>query len=178
MIDVVTLSGSPSPTARASRLLDTVQERLIQQGLRVSSISIRDLSAEDLVNGNFASPELKRIQETVEQAKAVVISTPVYKASYTGVLKALLDLLPQYAFEGKTILPIAVGGTLNHLLSIDYAMKPLFSVMGATQILKGVYILSSQITFDDQGILSLDTEVEERLQSALTELQQVIRSPA
>jgi FMN reductase len=175
MIDVVTLSGSPSPTARASRLLDTVQEQLVEQGLTVGAVSIRDLSAEDLVNGNFASPELKRIQEIVEQAKALVISTPVYKASYTGVLKALLDLLPQYAFEGKTILPMAVGGTLNHLLCIDYAMKPLFSVMGATQILKGVYILSTQMTFDDQGILILEEDINNRLRSALSELQQIVR---
>jgi FMN reductase len=128
-----------------------------------------------LIYSNFESPKLKELQLLIKQAKAVIISTPVYNSSYTGALKALLDLMPQYAFAGKTILPIATGGSINHLLSIDYAMKPLFSTMGATHILRGVYVVSSQIQFNEQGHIQLDNEIEERMQVSIQELVSVIK---
>lgn len=170
MHEIVTISGSPSPSSRSSAILDYAKELSAKHGLGAASITVRDLSPEDLVYGNFESLELKKLQLLIEQAQAVIISTPVYKSSYTGVLKALLDLMPQYAFAGKTILPIVTGGTINHLLSIDYAIKPLFSAMGATHILRGVYIVSSQIQFDEQGHIQLDNEIEERLQASIQEL--------
>lgn len=140
-----------------------------------ASITVRDLPPEELIYSNFKSSQLVKLRLLVEQAKAVIISTPVYNSSYTGALKALLDLMPQSAFARKTILPIATGGTISHLLSIDYTMKPLFSAMGATHILKGVYIVSSQIQFDEQGQIQLDSEIEERLQASIQELISTVK---
>ena len=45
------------------------------------------------------------------------MATPIYKASYSGVLKAFLDLLPQFAFGGKVVLPLLTGGTAAHVLA-------------------------------------------------------------
>lgn len=175
MSDIVTIAGAPSASSRASRLLTHIQGQLEQKGLSVSPITVTDLPAEDLVKGNFESPQLAQITQTVEGCKGVIISTPVYKASYTGVLKALLDLLPQYAFAGKAILPIAVGGTLNHLLAIDFSMKPLLTIMGATTVLRGVYIVSSQIQTSESGQITLEEEIETRLTESLAELVTVLQ---
>jgi FMN reductase len=49
-------------------------------------------------------------------------------------LKTYLDLLPQKALVGKRIVPIAIGGSLGHLLAIENALKPVLSVLGATEI--------------------------------------------
>ncbi len=57
----------------------------------------------------------------------MVIGTPVYKAAYSGLLKSLLDLLPQYALAGKTVLPLATGGSTAHVLAIDYALRPVLA---------------------------------------------------
>ncbi|MGL5831673.1 MAG: NADPH-dependent FMN reductase [Waterburya sp.] len=175
MYDIVTISGSPSLSSRSCAILDYIKQLSSKHELKIASISVRDLPTEDLVYGNFESLELKKIQLLIEQAKTVIISTPVYKSSYTGVLKALLDLMPQYAFAEKTILPIAIGGTINHLLSIDYSIKPLLSAMGATHILRGIYIVNSQIQFDDRGEIQLDIEVEERLQTSLKQLLSTVK---
>ena len=83
--------------------------------------------------------------------------------------------MPQYAFAKKTILPIAIGGTINHLLSIDYSIKPLLSVMGATHILRGLYIVNSQIQFDEQGEIQLDLDIQERLDTSLQELFGIVK---
>ncbi|MEY2831126.1 MAG: hypothetical protein RLZZ574_384 [Cyanobacteriota bacterium] len=175
MSDIVTISGSPFPSSRSLAILDYVQQLSNKHELNITSISVRDLPPEDLVYGNFESLELKKIQRHIEQAKAIIISTPVYKSTYSGVLKTLLDLMPQYAFAKKTILPIAIGGTINHLLSIDYSIKPLLSVMGATHILRGLYIVNSQIQFDDRGEIQLDLDIQERLNTSLQELFGIVK---
>ncbi|MEO1521571.1 MAG: NAD(P)H-dependent oxidoreductase, partial [Cyanobacteria bacterium J06633_2] len=82
---------------------------------------------------------------------------------------ALLDLLPQYAFTGKVMMPIATGGTITHLLSLEYSMKPLFAVLGATQIQRGVFIVDSQMQRLENGEILLDEDVEARLQESLME---------
>jgi FMN reductase len=175
MYEIVTISGSPSPFSRSSAVLNYAKELSAKYGLGVASISVCDLSPEVLIYCNYESPELKKLQLLIKYAKAVIISTPVYNSSYTGILKALLDLMPQYAFAEKIILPIAVGGTINHLLSIDYALKPLLSAMGATHILRGVYIVRAQMQFNDRGQLQLDVEIEERLQASIEEMVSTLK---
>lgn len=170
MHEIVTISGSPFPVSRSSAILKYVEELCANHGWEPASITVRDLPPEELIYSNFESLQLQKLKLLVEQAKAVIICTPVYNSSYTGALKALLDLLPECAFARKTILPIATGGTISHLLSIDYVMKPLFSAMGATHILRGVYVVSSQIQFDEQGDIQLDSEIEKRLQTSIQEL--------
>jgi FMN reductase len=173
---IVAIAGSPSTTSRSSAVLDYAKAVLEANNAEVHSVTVRDVPAEDLVAGNFESVALKQIQLVIEQADAVVVGTPVYKATYTGVLKSLLDLMPQYALKNKIVLPIATGGTIAHLLSLDYAIKPLFSVMGATQILQGVYILDPQIQRTDTGSIQLTDEIEGRLKDALSELLAALQS--
>ena len=174
MAQVVAISGSPAEKSRSSAVLDYAKSLLIAKGHTVVDMTIRDLPADDLLYGNFRSPALAGLHQTLDQSQGVIIATPVYKASYPGGLKALLDLMPQYGLAGKIVLPIATGGSLNHLLAIDYAMKPLFSVMGATHILRGVYILSEQVKFDDNGTMTLESDIDERLTSAVNELASTI----
>jgi FMN reductase len=174
MPNILLLSGSPSASSRSEAVLHHAAGILPSPGLTTQFVSVRDLPPEDLVLAKFDSPQLKQIQGKVAQAAGIIISAPVYKASYPGVFKALLDLLDQDALTDKVILPIATGGTLAHLLAIDFAMKPVLAVMGASHILKGVYILSSQIQFDDGGKLLLETEIEERLQAGIQALVQAL----
>lgn len=170
MAQIIFFSGSPTPKSRTTAVLDYAKTVLEGAGVSTVIKTIQDVPAEDLLYADFKSPELQDVQKSLDEATGVVICTPVYKASYPGGLKAMLDLMPQYGLAGKIVLPIATGGTLNHLLAIDYAMKPLFSVMGATDILRGVFILSSQIQFDEAGHIQLDSELKERLDESLKEL--------
>ncbi|GAA3495112.1 hypothetical protein GCM10019016_022120 [Streptomyces prasinosporus] len=62
------------------------------------------------MHADFHHPAIVETTALFRQADGVVIGTPVYKAAYSGLLTALLDLLPQYALTGKTVLPLATGG--------------------------------------------------------------------
>jgi FMN reductase len=109
----------------------------------------------------------------VEKADAIIVASPVYKASYTGVLKTYLDLLPQKGLAQKIILPLFIGGSIAHLLTIDYALKPVLSVLGARTILAGVYVVDSLVKRNEQGQVELATEVKQRLDDSLQELLEV-----
>lgn len=172
---ILAIAGSPSHPSRTSGVLEYAKQTLEQENLIVDLVTVREISAEALLFAQFDHPDIQRIASLVEQADAVIIATPVYKAAYTGVLKALLDLLPQNAFANKPILAIATGGTLAHLLIIDYALKPVLSALGARHIQAGVYVVDTQIQKLPNGEFALEPEVKQRLENAVHELITIVR---
>lgn len=169
MPTILLIAGSPTAPSRSALLLDHAAARLKLQGLDVIQVSVRDFPAEDLVQAKFDSPAFAAFKSQVESAAGIIVATPIYKASYTGVLKALLDILPQSALRGKTLLPIATGGSPAHLLAIDYAIKPLLAVLGASDIQQGVYVVDSQFQYTADGF-TLDAELQHRLDDSIDRL--------
>ena len=155
MATVLSVSGSPSATSRTARLLRLLDDRLRAQGHEVIPLDVRTLPAEALLHADFAHPAIVEATQLFERAEGVVIGTPVYKAAYSGALKALLDLLPQYALAGKTVLPLATGGTTAHVLAIDYARRPVLTSMGPAHITPGWFTLDKDITAGDDGTLTV-----------------------
>ncbi|MEV0795099.1 NADPH-dependent FMN reductase [Kribbella sp. NPDC050459] len=156
MATIATISSSPSLSSRTDAVLEHVTKRLISHGHTVTPIVLRDLPAEPLLRGQADDPAIAVAAAILEAADAVVVTTPVYKAAYSGLLKVFLDLLPQYALKGKTVLPLATGGTPAHVLVIDYALRPVLTSLGAGAIGQGWFVLSSHIQLYDGGGLLLD----------------------
>ncbi|MNI83544.1 FMN reductase (NADPH) [compost metagenome] len=86
------------------------------------------------------------------------------------MLKTFLDLIPEKGLAGKIILPLFIGGSLAHLLSIDYSLKPVLSVLGARHILGGVYTVDSQVARTEQGGFQIAEELISRLEENVKEL--------
>lgn len=178
MPQVIAISGSPSPTSKSARLLQLAVDELQARDIRTESFSVRDVPAEDLFHGRFDCPAVQRLAARIAKADGVVIASPIYKASYPGVLKALLDLLPQKALQGKTVLPLATGGSAAHLLAIDYAFKPVFGALGATHLLAGVYVTDAEFAsaaIASEDGLQLPDELCRRLHDGVTGLIDAIR---
>ncbi|MFE6281183.1 NADPH-dependent FMN reductase [Streptomyces sp. NPDC057877] len=155
MATVLSVSGSPSATSRTARLLRHLDVRLAAQGHEVIPLDVRTLPSEPLLHADFGHPAIARATALFERADGIVIGTPVYKAAYSGLLKSLLDLLPQYALVGKTVLPLATGGTTAHVLAIDYALRPVLNSMGPAHITPGWFTLDKDITVGEDGSLTL-----------------------
>ncbi|MBT2730404.1 NADPH-dependent FMN reductase [Bacillus sp. ISL-75] len=170
MKKVVIISGSPSRFSRLNGVLDYVHTVLEQRVLQVQTIQVCQFPAEDLLHARFDSNEIQKANLLVEQAEAIIIATPVYKASFSGILKAYLDLLPQEVFVNKVILPIAIGGTAVHLLMLEYALKPVLSILGATIIGKGVFIQDTQVGLNEYGKTEIAQEINNRLDHSLNQL--------
>jgi FMN reductase len=167
MFDVLTIAGSPSSPSRSAAVLAYARRFLEKHGLVTDALSVRDLDAAELLTARFEGPSIRNGVALVQQARAVIIATPVYKAAYSGVLKAFLDLLPQDGLANKIVLPIATGGSASHLLAIDYTLKPVLSALGAQHVLKGLYIQDAQLQQNNGELIALDAEIEHRLQITL-----------
>jgi FMN reductase len=175
MSKVVIISGTPAKVSRLNGVTEYAVKELVEAGASVEWIHVADLPAEDLIRARFDSPSIMQANALVEQADAVIIASPVYKASYTGVLKTYLDLLPQKGLSGKIVLPLFIGGSIAHLLAVDYALKPVLSVLGAQHLLGGVYAVDNWVTRNEQGGYDLSVELAVRLEQAIKELVEEIQ---
>jgi FMN reductase len=79
------------------------------------------------------------------------------------VLKVFLDLLPQTALKEKHVLPLATGGSPNHMLALDYALRPVLQSLGAAHILPGIYVTDSQVVVLPEGGYQIHADIAERL---------------
>jgi FMN reductase len=117
----------------ADRLTEAVVQALPTTDVVVEVIEVREI-AHDLTNNvltGFASPDLQVRLDALVEADAVIVSTPIYSASYSGLFKMLVDVLPKDSLRGKPVLLGATGGTARHSLAIDHALRPLFAYLGA-----------------------------------------------
>ncbi|WP_407548698.1 NADPH-dependent FMN reductase [Streptomyces sp. Pv4-95] len=167
MSTVLSVSGSPSATSRTARLLRHLDARLTAEGHRVVPLDVRTLPAEALLGADFGHPAIVEATELFAQADGIIVGTPVYKAAYSGLLKSLLDLLPQYALRDKTVLPLATGGSTAHVLAIDYALRPVLSSMGAGHIVQGWFVLDRHLAVREDGSLTVDPAAQEGLHQVL-----------
>lgn len=82
---------------------------------------------------------VERELTAVEQADVLVVATPVYRGSYTGLFKHFFDFIHQDALIDKPVLLAATGGSQRHALIIDHQLRPLFSFFQARTLPLGIY---------------------------------------
>ncbi|GGS54309.1 FMN reductase [Streptomyces griseoviridis] len=123
-------------------------------------IELRDLAvpiAHTFTSG-FPEGELAQAFESVAAADGLIVVTPVFSASYSGLFKSFFDALSVNepdALTGKPVLIAATGGTGRHSLVLDHALRPLFSYLKAIVVPTGVYAAS-----EDWGAEGLDGRIE------------------
>ncbi|MER7733147.1 NADPH-dependent FMN reductase [Streptomyces erythrochromogenes] len=178
MPKLLALTGSPSAHSRTDVVADLALRHLTRShpGFESARLAVRALPAADLLAARRGEPEIRRALDAVAEADGLIIATPVYKASYTGLLKAFLDLLPQDGLAGKTILPLATGGSLAHVLTIDYALRPVLSALGARHVTAGRFVLDSTVE-RGSGPDRLRPEAELDLLQAVDEFADALPTP-
>jgi FMN reductase len=167
---ILLLAGSPSTPSRSGRLLHHAGQKLAQLGHASRRLQVRDLPAEALLKADFKDKGIIAAAAEVAQAHALVIATPVYKAAYSGVLKAFLDLLPQDGLKGKLVLPLATGGSQSHMLALDYALRPVLSSLGARHVLPSIYATDAQVLWSEEHGLQLDADIAARIADGVERL--------
>ncbi|HWS51591.1 MAG TPA: FMN reductase [Microbacterium sp.] len=141
------LSNPSSTRMLADRLAaETVKSLAGQQvDARVDVIELRDY-AHDITNNlltGFAPPALESAINSVVSADALIVVTPIFSTSYSGLFKSFIDVLDPDSLTGKPVLIGANAGTARHSLAIDYAIRPLFAYLHAEPVSTGVFAASS-----------------------------------
>src|SRR5580700_10204595 len=88
----------------------------------------------------------------IASAAAVLIGAPVYRASFPGVLKNLLDIAPVEALQGKPVGIVAMGGSPHHYLAVDTQLRQVLGWFGALVAPTGVYLTG--VDFHDGALTS------------------------
>ncbi|GAA2775515.1 NADPH-dependent FMN reductase [Saccharopolyspora taberi] len=154
MSTALVISGSPSSTSKTERFADHVTRRLVADGTAAEHLRLRGLPAEPLLTADTSHPDIAAAVKAVIDADGIVLATPTYKAAYSGLLKVFLDLLPQFGFAGKAVLPLATGGTVAHVLALDYGLRPVVQSLGPRHVVQSLFLLSKHllVSGDDFGV--------------------------
>ena len=154
---------SPSSTRNlADQLAASVCRRFETAGEPVdaSVVEVREHAhaiADALLVG-FPSGDLADAIRRVEAADALVVVTPTFQGSYSGLFKSFADLLDPEAVRGTPVLLAATGGSERHSLVIEHALRPLFAYLGAVTVPTGVYGATSD--FGGAGAAALAGRIE------------------
>jgi FMN reductase len=169
---VIGLAGSLSATSRSTALVAYVLELLEKRGLAGELIQLSELPADALL-GRRHDPLVDGALQRVAEARLLVVGTPVYRASYTGQLKAFFDLLPRAALAGTSVGLIATGGIRDHALAIDHGLRPLVASLEGLSATHGVYATDADLETFPAG--PLPTVIDEQLHALADELQALSR---
>jgi len=165
-LNVVAVSGSlhsPSKTTALVReILAALQREL---SIDVHLIELSQVGRE--FSGALRRDELSAAAEAdlqrIEGADLLIVASPVYRASFTGLFKHVFDFVEQYSLVDKPVLLAATGGSDRHALILEHQFRPLFSFFQALTLPLGVYAKDSDFT--DYRVTN--AELSERIDQAI-----------
>ena len=116
----------------------------------------------------------RAIVDAVEAADVLVVGSPVYRASYTGALKHLFDIVDFRALQGRRVILAATGGSPLHGLMLEHQFRPLFGFFGTVTVPTTVYAIEADFT----GYTLSNPAVEARIERAVADLFELLPAKA
>ncbi len=151
------LVGNPRPNSRTA----TAARAVARHAARAADLP----PGQDLLDLSELSPllltpgpplDVQSALERVSGSDLLVVASPTYKATYTGLLKVFLDLLPSGGLEGVAAVPVLVMGSPAHTLAVDVHLRPLLLELGATVPAPGLALLQDTVPVDGGEAPRLD----------------------
>jgi FMN reductase len=143
-LQIVTIIGNPRPESRTHLLARTVAAELAQAAAK-ATVSEVDLAVLGPAVLDQSSPAAREAVDLVLASDLLVLSSPTYKATYSGLLKGFLDRFGNNSLAGKRAVPILLGGAPNHLLAVDVHFTPLLLELGASVPVRGLFVLEADV---------------------------------
>lgn len=161
----VAVSGSLHEPSKTTALLRALAEAVaLRAGAETSLVELTSIGP--ALAGALRRDQLPAAVEAtlreIEDADLLIVGTPVYRASFTGLFKHLFDFVDQYALVGKPVLLAATGGGEKHALILEHQLRPLFSFFQALTLPLGVY--ASDRDFD--GFVISSPQLQQRIEQA------------
>jgi len=143
-VSVAVVVGNPKPRSRMYEAAHIVAERLAGRPADLS-IDLAELGPALL---DWSDPGVAELVAAVQASDLVVVASPTYKATYTGLLKLFLDRFGAGSMTG-TAVPLMLGGHWKHALAADLLLKPVLVEIGATCPTAGLFLLDSEFEASD-----------------------------
>jgi FMN reductase len=139
-IDVVAVTGNPRAGSRTASLARHVAMEIAGRvaGLEHARLVELDLAA-------APEPDDEDRVAALRGATIAVIASPTYKATYTGLLKSLLDGVPHDGLAGVIAIPLMVAGDRVHALAVEVHLRPVLVELGAVTPTRGLFFEESSL---------------------------------
>lgn len=154
---VTAVSGSLRAPGTTSALLEGIITRVAaEQDVDAEVIELSALAVDiaAALTGAERTAGLERALDRLGGSNLVIVGTPIYRGSYTGLFKSFFDLVHQDALVGVPVILSAGGGNDQHSLAIDHELRPLFAFFRALTVPVGVYARSADYS---EGRISSDS---------------------
>ncbi|ENH97825.1 putative oxidoreductase [Gracilibacillus halophilus YIM-C55.5] len=163
--------GSKTKTAM-SQTIQTLQERYPDADVTLIDLAEYEIQFSDGRNYLDYPGDTKYVTETMMEADALIIGTPIFQASIPGTLKNLFDLLPVDAFRDKVVSMVVTAGSAKHYLIAEQQLKPILGYMKA-QVLQNYVFIEEQDFYrkeivNDDVFFRIERLVEETMVLAET----------
>lgn len=138
---VTAVSGSPNAPSRTTSIIHEITRRLGEKiEIDLHLIELSDIGKK-LGSASYDNipNTLRHHIDAIEQSDLLIVATPVYRASYTGLFKHLFDLVHHESLFDTPVLLAATGGSDRHALVIDHQLRPLFSFFQSLTLPIGIY---------------------------------------
>lgn len=136
----VVVVGNPKPMSRTRAAAELIAERLT--GVPPSAVvDVVDLGAGLL---GWGDPDVATAKKTVLEADSLIVASPTYKGTYTGLLKLFLDQFGQGELDGVTTFAVMLGGSYHHALAPELTLRPVLVEIGASCPAPSLYLIDSE----------------------------------
>lgn len=149
---VVAVVGNPKPMSRTRAAAELIAKKLTGAAPD-TVIDVVDLGAGLL---GWGDPKVAEAKQTVLDADVLIVASPTFKATYTGLLKLFLDQFGQGELGGKTTFPVMLGAAPSHALAPEFTLRPVLAEIGASCPAPSLYLLD----FEYETAPALDKWVE------------------
>jgi len=136
----VVVVGNPKPMSRTRAAAELIAERLTGRPA-TEVIDLVDLGPALL---GWGDPDVARAKEVVKSADSLVVASPTFKATYTGLLKLFLDQFGQGELGQLTTFPVMLGGSAAHTLAPELTLRPVLVEIGASCPAPSLYLVDSE----------------------------------
>jgi FMN reductase len=175
---LVIVVGAATPPGRLNQAMGYVAQSLavLRPGTVVDVVNLADADVE-MCDGRkleeYGASTQKAVG-TISAADAVLIASPIYRATYPGVLKNFLDQLPVDALMNKPVGIVSMGGSPHHYLAVDSHLRLVLAWFGALSMPTAVYLTGKDFT---EGKLSSETAEKDlrTLAEALVETAEALK---
>lgn len=136
--------GNPRAGSRTSKVATEVAEQ-VATSIGGTVGPLIDLAGHGPAVLDPDNPDVQADMVAVREVDVLVVASPTYKATYTGLLKAFLDRYGPPALNGVIAVPVMVGGAPDHAMAVEVHLRPLLVELGAVVPTRGLYVLEADI---------------------------------
>jgi FMN reductase len=149
---VMVVVGNPQAASRTAALAVHVAQEIAEivgPGTGVELVELAPLATE---LASWGDPAVAAVKEQVLRASTLVVASPTYKASFTGLVKLFLDQFAHGELGGLPTVPVMTGGSMQHALAVEVHLKPVLVEIGASCLTRGLFVGGPDVDAPDQAV--------------------------